>query len=356
MTNDNAYHNTPHNAHDNSYKLLFSHPEMVSDLLTGYIKEPWVEQLDLSTLETVSGSYTSDDLRDREDDIIWRVRWKSSVETSKISQAEQKQSNEGWLYIYLLLEFQSSVDRYMPLRLNIYSSLLMDDLRKTKRLTPNGKLPPVFPLVLYNGERNWTAPLELNELIENVPGGLHLYQPHFRYCLLDEKHYQDESLPEVKNLVSALFALENSRTPADMQRILTALIEWLKQPEQTGLRRNFTLWLKRVLLPARVPGVQFEQIHNLHEVHSMLAERVKTWTEEWKQEGIQQGVQEGIEQEREQERQRKAVTVQKLLTRRFGLLSEENIQRLNQATAEELDQWTEAIFDIESLEEVFGKQ
>ena len=29
-----------HNAHDNSYKPLFSHPEMVADLLTGYIKQP----------------------------------------------------------------------------------------------------------------------------------------------------------------------------------------------------------------------------------------------------------------------------------------------------------------------------
>ena len=40
-----------HNRHDHSYKLLFSHPEMVRDLLTGFVKEAWVEQLDFSTLE-----------------------------------------------------------------------------------------------------------------------------------------------------------------------------------------------------------------------------------------------------------------------------------------------------------------
>lgn len=32
-----------HNSHDHSYKLLFSHPEMVRDLLTGFVKEDWVE-------------------------------------------------------------------------------------------------------------------------------------------------------------------------------------------------------------------------------------------------------------------------------------------------------------------------
>jgi predicted transposase YdaD len=64
--------------HDNSYKLLFSHPEMVKDLLTGFVKEAWVEQLDFSTLEKVSGSYVSDELRDREDDIIWVTAAKST--------------------------------------------------------------------------------------------------------------------------------------------------------------------------------------------------------------------------------------------------------------------------------------
>ncbi|OOC10173.1 hypothetical protein B1A74_07100 [Thioalkalivibrio halophilus] len=61
--------------HDNSYKLLFSHPEMVRDLLTGFVREDWVRELDFSTLEKVNGSYVTDELRDREDDIVWRVRW-----------------------------------------------------------------------------------------------------------------------------------------------------------------------------------------------------------------------------------------------------------------------------------------
>ena len=62
--------------HDNSYKLLFSHPEMVRDLLVGFVEKPWIEQLDLTTLEKASGSYVADDLRDREDDVIWRVRFR----------------------------------------------------------------------------------------------------------------------------------------------------------------------------------------------------------------------------------------------------------------------------------------
>jgi predicted transposase YdaD len=76
--------------HDNSYKLLFSYPEMVRDLFSGFIHEPWVAELDFTTLEKVSGSYVADDLRDREDDIIWRVRF-SVLQQARIKMALEEQ-------------------------------------------------------------------------------------------------------------------------------------------------------------------------------------------------------------------------------------------------------------------------
>lgn len=43
--------------HDHSYKHLFSHREMVADLLTGFVRQPWIAELDLSTLEKLNASY-----------------------------------------------------------------------------------------------------------------------------------------------------------------------------------------------------------------------------------------------------------------------------------------------------------
>jgi hypothetical protein len=45
----------------------------------------------------------------------------------------------------------------------------------------------------------------------------------------------------------------------------------------------------------------------------MLAERVKTWTEEWKQQGLQQGLEQWLQQG-------EATVLRRLLTRRFGAL------------------------------------
>ena len=61
--------------HDTSYRLLFSHPEMVRDLLLGFVPGEWVRELDFDSLEKMNGSYVTDDLRSRHADTIWRVRW-----------------------------------------------------------------------------------------------------------------------------------------------------------------------------------------------------------------------------------------------------------------------------------------
>ena len=31
--------------HDHGYKRLFSHPEMIRDLLTGFVREPWTREM-----------------------------------------------------------------------------------------------------------------------------------------------------------------------------------------------------------------------------------------------------------------------------------------------------------------------
>ena len=60
--------------HDSSYKFLFSNPELVRDLIMGFIPDDWLHGLDYSTLEKVPGSYVSDDFQQREDDIVWKVK------------------------------------------------------------------------------------------------------------------------------------------------------------------------------------------------------------------------------------------------------------------------------------------
>ena len=74
-----------------------------------------------------------------------------------------------------------------------------------------------------------------------------------------------------RNLTALLFRLENSRTPQDVAQLLQALNTWLQ-----------------------LPGVTFNEIQDLQEIQSMLAERVKKWTKDWKQQGIEEGRQQSL--------------------------------------------------------------
>jgi len=331
----------PTQPHDSGYKLLFSHPVMVADLLTGFVAEDWVKELDFSTLEKQSGSYVSDDLRPRADDVVWRVRWR-----------------DRWLYVYLLLEFQSEVDRFMAVRLLVYVGLLYQDLIRAESLTLEGLLPPVLPIVLYNGRPEWTAKTEVADLIVPPLAGLERYQPRLQYLLLEERRLSAEQPGPLGNLAGALFGLENSRGPAELQRMVENLVEWLEAPEQQNLRRAFATWLREVLLPARLPGVRLEAVLELSEVQNMLAERVMEWTREWEQQGLEKGRKEGRKEGRQEGRKEgrqegESLIVQRLLASKFGPLDQATLARLAAADGETLLAWGERVLTATSLAAVF---
>ncbi|ALM52066.1 Rpn family recombination-promoting nuclease/putative transposase [Halomonas huangheensis] len=293
--------------HDHSYKLLFSEPRVVRDLLTGFVKEDWIERLDLDSLEKVSSTFVTDDLRDREDDVIWRVRF-----------------GDEWLYVYLLIEFQSTIDPFMALRIMTYVGLLYQDLVKQKKLTQDNRLPPVLPIVLYNSEKRWNAALNVSELVQSVPGHLEHYRPDLPYLLLDEGEIvaNGEWPEETRNVVSAIFRLEHHHSQQDAVDLIGLLVQWLQAPEQTQLRRHFVLWIKRVLLPSWVPDNdenEWQALNDLNEVHNMMAERAKRWPEQWKQQGLEEGRQEGREEGRKEGEQSHAQLVARNMIERTSM-------------------------------------
>ncbi len=323
-----------HQGHDHSYKLLFSEPEVVIDLLQGFVHEDWVKKLDFSTLEKVSGSYISDDLRAREDDIIWKVKY-----------------GESWIYVYLLLEFQSTIDKFMAVRLMSYIGLLYQDLIKTHRIPTEQRLPPVFPVVLYNGEQRWNAATKLQDLIVHVPGGLSEYLPSLKYLLLDEGAYKLEELSPLKNLVAAIFRLENVTSQEDIIDVVTNLIEWLNSPNQTSLRRSFSIWINQVL---QVPQDTTTHTNSLLEIKAMLKQSVPLWIEQGVAKGLEEGLEKGIEKGIEKGKSiGEANTLLKLLTLKFNPLPDWVAKKVYAAKKHQLDTWIERILSASSIEEVF---
>ncbi len=144
----------------------------------------------------------------------------------------------------------------------------------------------MLPIVLYNGTR--TAPLQVAELIESLPGCEALL-PRFEYLVIDEGHLPPEQLEPFDNPVSGVFRLEQSQGLEEIRRIIDTLIEVLDDPELRELRRDMAMWLRRAVLPTRLPGAEVPELHDLQEAKIMLEERAATWPKQWMAEGYESG-------------------------------------------------------------------
>ena len=281
---------------DAAYKKLFSHPRMVEDLLRGFAAEGWSDALDFESLQKLPAEFVSGDLRRRQGDGLWRVRFRDSRR----------------LYLMVLLEFQSTVDRHMAIRMLVYSGLLYQNLIRRGELGPNGELPPVLPVVLYNGRSRWTAAADVAKLAAPTGEPLTRYQPSQRYFLLDARAHEHDDLPR-DNLVSALLRFENSRSPEDLKRAAEALSDWLGRPGEAELKRAFVQWAVRIAIPDPLGA---EDLHltlsQLEEDPTMLRER----SNEWYWEAHRRGVEVGRAEER--------ALLKRLAAHKFGTESAES--------------------------------
>ena len=106
-----------HHIHDRSYKDLYSHKEVFLDLVKEMIKAPWSEKLDVNNLVLVDKSYILSDYEENEADIVYRA----NIDGKEV-------------ILYTLLEFQSTVDYRMPLRLFFYiNEILREYIKNLKR-------------------------------------------------------------------------------------------------------------------------------------------------------------------------------------------------------------------------------
>ncbi|MCG7602195.1 Rpn family recombination-promoting nuclease/putative transposase [Halomonas sp. McH1-25] len=319
------------NHHDTGYKELFSYPEFVQQLIEGFAPPDIAGLMDFSTLKNHSGHYITPLFEEKIEDVVWSVEVTWEGVTQRV-------------FLYILLEFQSSVDRTMPIRLMHYVACFYNELLKQKVITPGQGLPPVFSVVLYNGSKPWTAPLDIYEMVQpELPGFLQVYQPHLRYYLVDEGRYTDADLGLRQTPLSGVFSVENAGESWEALQLavdrVVAIIQADPNKERTD--RIITRWLKRHLNRLGA-GVNLERLESLVEDKDMLAENLENLVKKERLEGRQEG--------RQEEAQR---ILRKQINLKFSDLPEWAEQRLEQATPEQLEDWSAAILTANSLDELF---
>ena len=273
--------------HDGAYHRLFSVPRLVRELLTDVIKPPWLHELDLSTLERVNGKFHGEGLkamgvRRREADVLWRVRRRDGQPA----------------YIFLAIEFQSRSYWYMALRTASYTCFFYEHHIREGEMT-RGKLPPIFPIVIYNGERRWSAPRSLRELID-VPLGSPFddFIPNLRYYLVDELRFGADDLKAGSSILLNILRIEQSDGGWEAVESIEAIIKALDRDKDGSVIDAVADFLNTARLP--LEGVEGDFHTILREDTMLLYKRARKWEARFKQEGLDQGRKQGLDQGRKQ--------------------------------------------------------
>lgn len=301
--------------HDTAYKELFSHPEFVQQLMEGFAPRQISECLDYSTLRIHPGNYITPLFNEKMEDLVWSVALKPADDKPPIT-----------IYLHLLLEFQSTVDATMPLRMLHYVASFYHQLIKQEKISlAKDKLPPVLPVVLYNGEARWSPPEDMHSLIQSTPGFLRQFQPQLYYYLIDEHRLSDEQLAEQPLPLSGLFAVEKAATSDHLLVAIDRLLSKAQNhPDKERIDRVLVNWMKHYLHHNDF-HLNVADIERLEDVPNMLD--LNKERQEWKQQGIQQGKQQGIDLTQRR-------TARRLL--RLGLLTDEQIAEASDLTLEQI--------------------
>lgn len=208
-----------HHPHDALVRAVLSDVAEAASFLQAHLSQALSQALDWLTLQRLEGSFVDENLRGSETDLLYEVEH-VSAETS--------------VWVYILLEHQSTTDRWMRFRLLKYCCRIWEmDLQATP--APN-TLRPIVPLVFYQGKRKWPHATEFANLfaesVRDWPG-----VPHFSHELIDQSGVRvDEVQGNIKAQIMQLLMLA-AYHPVEgwMERVAALWASLSSLPSSSGI-------------------------------------------------------------------------------------------------------------------------
>ena len=266
-----------HQPHDRLFRAVFSDPKEAAGLLQTTLPPDVRDSFDWTTLALRSGTFIDEELRESQSDLLFQV--------------DQTASGQP-VSMYVLLEHQSSPDRWIRLRLlrylcRIWEAELRDDPERRQ-------LRPIVPVVFYQGERRWTHSTEFADLFPEVARGLP-WVPRFNHELLDQTTLAPAAVGgEVKGRITQLLLM--APVSQDPEAVLDWAARWTLALSEAGggidERRRFIEYLAAVQDGALIN--RFEEASGRHGLN--LEEDIMSYAQQLLDEGRAEGrIQERIQ-------------------------------------------------------------
>ena len=189
------------NSHDKIFRKILDNKEEAEKIINRVLKKD--ASISESDIEKYSSSYISDKLRNSEADVVYKLKNKD---------------------IFFLIEHQTKIDYSMPYRIlkyevEIIESVLIDKKYKNR----DYKYPLVISIVLYTGNKEWNAKLDLRKT--QIRWDKYDEKELSRYNIIDVNKLDDNELLKEKSLVSKIMLIEKANTKKEVELNLNKIIE-----------------------------------------------------------------------------------------------------------------------------------
>ena len=314
--------------HDQTYKLLFSHPVAARSLVRDVLARDWSDELDMKTLERFPTEHVDARLRRSLGDMAYRVWFKGGARSA-----------------VFLVEFQSSADENMALRMMEYATVALAFLHADpKRLDADRLLPLLVAHEVYTGPGRSTAKRNVRELFElpKVPpaakgkiGSL----PSHDYAGVDLRWMQGEGLVARDTVAEWVGALE--REPLEsLPRVHASMAVQMEGSAHLEFRHALAKWTDERMRALGVTRREREQIEERIVNPKERPEMAQTWQEWLDVKGAQAQTQ----------------LLVRLASRRFGTETGQRLAELVEPMgAEELVRVGDAVVDCRTGDELLER-
>lgn len=325
------------NSHDKMFKETFSNIEVVKDFINNYLPQSILNIIDIDTLEPEKDSFIDENLNEIFSDLLFGVNI----------------SNKRG-YIYFLFEHKSFRSKNISFQLLKYMVEIWESKIKDEK---SNSLPIIIPLVIYHGRERWNIRTTLGEMIdgyEYLTDDVKAFIPNYEYILYDISRYRDEDIKGIAQLkiILTIFRDIFIKDKEGLKQTITLAGKYLRELEdkETGVE-YFETFLRYVFSTGKI----FEQediieiIKEVERVYPEGSDLIMTTAERLRQEGLKEGLREGLREGRQETLLKTSI---RLLTKKFGVLSNDIIEKIEKLDSNTLEILIDDIFLYESLDDL----
>jgi len=269
-TKDNA-------PHEGLFLKVFKDKENTKHFLRQHLPQGVVDHADLDSLYLENVSYLDDNLRKHFSDLVFSVR----IGEEEFSAAK----------VYLLFEHKSSPEPLVGMQVLRYMALQWKEMYDQGQIV-GGKLPPIIPIVIYQGRGAWQARASFHDLVEMPSEAFKEFVPDFSFAFFNIGKVDEEKVQEnivLKFYVAIIKALDSPELRELLPQLTQGLYETLEQRTALEYIEIFFKYLTKAT--EAVDREDYAKaLGNLPEGGDKI---MTTLAEEWKQEGREEGEQIG---------------------------------------------------------------